>query len=293
MVEAMRKRRKKVEGENVEENALMKIKVESTEERGKREDNSELEVVDIKTEKKERSPWHQQQASFSPSSSSSSSSSYSNHSAELTAVGQKRSAEEGDQVEAAVPAQKKNNITLISRDEALGPGYCLSNNDLKALQVFKGRSRNIFDTSRNHYRLRDLKRAAIKKHGSEEGIGAAAKKRLQRKNFKAKQPSWRKLVLINALGEYQLQLRSDSKLCASYIAGTTTYTLNQVVERMCEMKYLYEYCSMDKWLRQAERECAALHSLGVFDLAEFYALEMAHGYPPVWPWMIGSDSEWQ
>ena len=71
---------------------------------------------------------------------------------------------------------------------------------------------------------------------------------------------------------------------------------------MCEMKYLYEYCSMDKWLRQAERECAAtlreidagyFPDLGVFDLAEDYALEMAHGYPRVWPWMIGSDSERQ
>ena len=46
------------------------------------------------------------------------------------------------------------------------------------------------------------------------------------------------------LEEHQIKLRKDSALCSKYINGTIDLTLDQVVRRMCEMKYLYEYCHM-------------------------------------------------
>jgi len=41
-----------------------------------------------------------------------------------------------------------------------------------------------------------------------------------------------------------LEFRPDSGLCAKYINGDTDLSLDYVVQRMCEMKYLYEYCDM-------------------------------------------------
>ena len=41
-----------------------------------------------------------------------------------------------------------------------------------------------------------------------------------------------------------LKLRKDSVLCSMYINGKSDLCLNQIVQRMCEMKYLYDYCDM-------------------------------------------------
>jgi len=286
----MRKKRKVGHMEN-DETGVIQIKVEA-EDRDSGDKISDMPKgvfpADIKTEIKEEITTG---SGGQHEASSSSSSSNTNQSAELTTGGHKRKAEDRGQVEAEVdvPAPALS-TTLISRDDALGPDYCLSEKDLKALQVFKSRGRN-------QYRLRDLKLTAIQKHGSEEEIGEAAQKRLRRKNFSSKLPSWRnlprKLALVNALGEYKLQLRSDSKLCASYIAGFCTFTVDQVVERMCQMKYLYDYCNMTKYLRRAENEFRAELNTGyipdvpVFDSAEYLALNArSSGYPLVWPWMI-------
>lgn len=46
------------------------------------------------------------------------------------------------------------------------------------------------------------------------------------------------------LNERGVKFRSDSALCSQYINGTSDLSLDYVVQRMCEMKYLYEYCHM-------------------------------------------------
>jgi hypothetical protein len=55
----------------------------------------------------------------------------------------------------------------------------------------------------------------------------------------------RKTRLIKALNIMGLELRSDSNLCKKYIDGDVK-DLQGVVKRMCQMKYLYDYCHMNE-----------------------------------------------
>ena len=59
----------------------------------------------------------------------------------------------------------------------------------------------------------------------------------------------RKNELIDALKKYKLSLRSDSKLCEKYIQSGIRgigMSIDDIVERMAEMKYLFDYCNMRK-----------------------------------------------
>ena len=102
----------------------------------------------------------------------------------------------------------------------------------------------------------------------------------------------RRIELTEALHKYDLSLRCDSSLCRQYIEGrlTSHWSLEKVVERMCQMKYLYDYCDMDKAFIKADRykeDC--LNEYGCFDeklmdVAEVYAMR-GKSYPDKWPWI--------
>jgi uncharacterized protein YecE (DUF72 family) len=100
----------------------------------------------------------------------------------------------------------------------------------------------------------------------------------------------RKQELIDALDEYGLELRSDSKLCEKYIKLLDS-DLDYVVRRMCEMKYLYEYCNMKKELKEVEREhiqtlnAGYIPDMSVFQEAEDNILRRIGDYPEEWPWI--------
>lgn len=95
----------------------------------------------------------------------------------------------------------------------------------------------------------------------------------------------RKKELVKALSEMKLELRSDSKLCKKYI-DTGDYDINYVVERMCQMKYLYEYCDFKKMLDAVSEDYNDdYENLGVFDKAEKLVLEEIGDYPDIYPWM--------
>lgn len=53
-----------------------------------------------------------------------------------------------------------------------------------------------------------------------------------------------KTELETRLNDRGVEFRSDSALCAKYINGNTDLSLDYIVQRMCEMKYLYENCDM-------------------------------------------------
>lgn len=53
-----------------------------------------------------------------------------------------------------------------------------------------------------------------------------------------------KTELETRLNDRGIEFRPDSVLCAKYINGKTDLSLDYIVQRMCEMKYLYEYCNM-------------------------------------------------
>lgn len=101
----------------------------------------------------------------------------------------------------------------------------------------------------------------------------------------------RKDVLINELAKYKLVLRSDSKLCESYINGSIheRWTLDTIAYRMCQMRYLYDYCDMNQAFRQAKDKNRRNGYEGdLFDIAERIAIK-GKGYPSEWPWLVGSS----
>ena len=103
----------------------------------------------------------------------------------------------------------------------------------------------------------------------------------------------RKTKLVQSLKKYGLVLRNDSKLCNGYIDGTITdWTIDQIVNRMCQMKYLYDYCHMDKCYQEAyeaqqdEFNAGYFPDCSVFEQAELIALEKYGNYPAKWPWFM-------
>jgi hypothetical protein len=105
----------------------------------------------------------------------------------------------------------------------------------------------------------------------------------------------RKEKLIDELYNVGLELRSDSVLCSNYINGKIKNgSLDDIVKRMCQMKYLYDYCHMeeckdiayknqqDDWKHGYHPDCS------VSDDAELIALDKySKGkYPVVFPWQV-------
>ena len=94
--------------------------------------------------------------------------------------------------------------------------------------------------------------------------------------------------LRTELNKRGVEFRSDSALCAKFINVKTDLSLDHIVQRMCEMKYLYEYCNMksireqvymdyvnsgyvknneDTITTQAEKIALETHSNGIYPVA--------------------------
>ena len=101
--------------------------------------------------------------------------------------------------------------------------------------------------------------------------------------------TFRTTELSNKLSEYGLVIRDDSKLCKGYIDGSLDCDLNDVANRMCQMKYLYEYCNMGSAFQKAKIEIKKYGNgynchQELFDSAEDIALGHK-AYPTEWPWL--------
>lgn len=102
----------------------------------------------------------------------------------------------------------------------------------------------------------------------------------------------RKAILVTALKNAGLELRNDSMLCLDYINDQCDYELDDVVKRMCQMKYLFEYCNMQECKQIAyenqmeERRAGYFPDCSVSEEAEMIALrKYSNGkYPTVFPW---------
>lgn len=102
----------------------------------------------------------------------------------------------------------------------------------------------------------------------------------------------RRKKLVSELKKYGLVLRNDSKLCTGFIDGTITdWTVEEITERMCQMKYLYDYCNMNECYQEAYEEQQEEFNAGyipdctVFEQAELIALDRYGNYPTIWPWL--------
>lgn len=102
----------------------------------------------------------------------------------------------------------------------------------------------------------------------------------------------RKKKLESCLKSRGLELRNDSALCSNFIDGTTDLDLNYIVQRMCEMKYLYEYCNMKKIKKQVYYKKKSHNALNNVNLdAEIIALnKYSDGkYPNKFPWELYNE----
>ncbi len=95
-----------------------------------------------------------------------------------------------------------------------------------------------------------------------------------------------------------LRLRKDSALCSLYINGKTDLDLNYIVQRMCEMKYLYEYCDMENIKTQVYydyvfNEYVKNYEGTISTQAEKIALDKhSNGvYPNIFPWETSKLNE--
>lgn len=100
--------------------------------------------------------------------------------------------------------------------------------------------------------------------------------------------------LIKELNLKGLDLRSDSKYCYNYIDNGEG-DIEDIVERMCQMKYLYDYCEMRNELDNVEDEHIETIEAGyypdcsVFDEAEDNILRRIGEYPEYpnkYPWYM-------
>ena len=192
---------------------------------------------------------------------------------------------------------------LITKTNAKSK-YFLKKEDLQQLRAFHGRSSYGPAT---YYLESDLVELACAKHnlGSDtlydvlnNWTNEKQRKREQKLKVRTEKKQTlietRKDELISALQEYGLVLRSDSKLCQLYIDGRTDYSIDDVVKRMCQMKYLFEYCHMDECKNIAyqqyieELDAGYIPDCSVFDSAEEIALrKYSNGeYPLIFPWFI-------
>lgn len=103
----------------------------------------------------------------------------------------------------------------------------------------------------------------------------------------------RKEKLVSELRKVGLTLRDDSVLCQNYIDGDDSEDLEWIIYRMCQMKYLYEYCNMDECKDEAYEEYCNIRAEGYYpdfkvsEKAEEIALKKySNGkYPKVFPWL--------
>lgn len=102
-------------------------------------------------------------------------------------------------------------------------------------------------------------------------------KRIERMNLQEE----RKKTLINALQTRGLELRTDSVLSSNYINGSDEFTIEHIVNVMCQMKYLYEYCNYKDILMKHspfdrnKREEIKQYALNKYSNGK---------YPDIFPW---------
>lgn len=133
---------------------------------------------------------------------------------------------------------------------------------------------------------------------------------LRRRNTREKLKEYRKQELLKAIKAAGLEFRDDSKLYKGYINGDlntghtrdkTMWTLDTVIHRMSQVKYLFDHCNMAHELNnywnslsdeyehlkhQARRHNYSFTYTKPFDMAEKHCLKRYGQYPTEWPWLV-------
>ena len=189
-------------------------------------------------------------------------------------------------------------VTITKTDSKRN--YLLTDEDLETLDEYVAKCPYGMAT----YYLRDqvLELASIKYNCEindvDDKIQEIKMKKIEdRDRRKQTKQNKRKEKLINELNKVGLTLRDDSVLYQNYIDGDDSKELKWIVYRMCQMKYLFEYCNMEDWQYEAYDKYCEIRDAGyfpdfrVFDKAEEIALnKYSNGkYPKVFPWLVNDN----
>ena len=175
--------------------------------------------------------------------------------------------------------------------------YFLTEEDLNRLRPWIKQNPH---RSRDHmylYKIVDIRAYLLTKHSFLAGehtldvyLQMLREKRDSRKT--KRQETQRSIVetrrseLTRALEEARLELRSDSKLCEGYISGSIKdWTIPQIVRRMAEMRFLFDYTSFSAIYQQTKID-ESIHHSERFEYAEQQALERYGDYPEIFPWQF-------
>jgi hypothetical protein len=199
------------------------------------------------------------------------------------------------------PCLRLPEYVLISKSKCK-KDYKLSDNDFDGLTAYEG---TCGYGAATYYTRNDVSRRACEKHNTTmENLNGVLQQMQQAKDLRKQaleeqrtarendRENKRRTELSEELRLAGLELRSDSALCQQYIQGVSEHSLVYIVNRMSEMKYLFEYCHMDECRDIAyEEHCDELEAgyfpdCSVFDRAEEIALQKySNGrYPVVFPW---------
>lgn len=189
-----------------------------------------------------------------------------------------------------------NKYELVTKTTAKNT-YKLDDDDLNELHPFYGNSS--YGPATYFKKNEVVNKSCIKFNTTQEYLletidDIIKMKKINKEKNKKIRENKRKNKLIAKLNEAGLELREDSKLCKLYIENKTDFTLKEVVERMSQMKYLYEYCHMNECYNQARNEYFEELNNGyfpdvpIFDNAEMIALKKYSNnkYPKIFPWQI-------
>ena len=193
--------------------------------------------------------------------------------------------------------ERDDGVERVTQGRALGAEFCLSARDLASLpfdEVPNPHFRRA-GAPMKLYKLSDVTALSHAKHGGPVGVEEAAAKRFaqaerRRNTVKAKSEE-RRAQLEAALGVFRLELRSDSSLCNEFIrcAGRCDWTIDRVVRRMAEMRFLHEHTSYRNVLHDIRDEYRDMgerwDAKETAREAEALAVARVGGWPARWPWM--------
>lgn len=175
--------------------------------------------------------------------------------------------------------------------------FCLTVNDIENLNRFEVNNGKIFLYNKNEVVLTSFKKNKNVKNlnkiildkDEQKNIKQVLKLNIRLSRFK---------MLQKALTKCGMEIRKDSKLCSLYLENPRCgWSLKEVVIRMAQMKFLFEYRNMNMIKHEVIEE---LHSSDyfediytpyeeIFNISERRALENIGGvYPRIFPWL--SDS---
>ena len=200
---------------------------------------------------------------------------------------------------------KLDKYTLVAKTKAKKE-YILNDNDFVSLKIYFGTAAYGSGLATYYTKEQIIQKACEIHNTTQEQLNTVLEELKNQKQIKKqyKQMSVnqnkaikkinREYNLTKALNQAGLELRNDSVLCKKYIDGDGEIDLDKCVQRMCEMKYLFEYCHMDECKAEAyEENCEELRAgyfpdCSVFDKAEDIALrKYSNGYyPNIFPWQI-------